>query len=203
MPDTGTTSAAYDRILRKSVHMAAGAGALALKFAPYPIALGALLIAVAMSFAPAKWIPFFRKFAKPEDVRAGGLIGVRYYFIAVALVVAIWGRTNPEVPTVAWLILAVADGLSGIVGRKDALPVPYNRGKTSIGSLAFFVSAFGCVIFTYFWFGVAISDAQIFSALVIALATAFLESLPALVDDNLLVGVASGILAYFSGLLIK
>lgn len=203
MSGAGASSVTYNRVLRKAIHILAGAGALTLKFIPYPAMVGAAVAAVALSFIPGKWIPFYQKFAKPEDVRAGGLIGVRYYFIAVALVIAIWGRANPEIPTAAWLILAVADGLSGIVGRKNALPIPYNRSKTSVGSIAFLASAFGCVMFTYAWFGVPIADAQVFSALVIALATAFVESLPPVVDDNLMVGVASGILLYLSNVLIK
>ncbi|MFN3466789.1 MAG: haloacid dehalogenase-like hydrolase [Candidatus Brocadiales bacterium] len=87
---------------------------------------------------------------------------------------------------VIW-ILAFADTASTLVGRAwKGRPLPYNRSKSMVGSLTFFLVACLCS-FPYL---------PPVSALYVALTSSFLESLP-LGDDNISMPIGSGAVLMF------
>lgn len=85
------------------------------------------------------------------------------------------------------ITLAIGDAFSGLVGYyfgKNKLP--YNPKKTLEGSLAFFLSSFLILsVFTY-----------PFEALLVALVSAIVESLPLRLDDNFTIPLISSFIAY-------
>lgn len=85
------------------------------------------------------------------------------------------------------LILAVGDTAAGFVGRRmGRWKNPINPKKTIEGSLAFFAtSVFAAMLFV---------PTQI--AIVVAFATAVVESLPMKINDNLAVPLSAGVVMY-------
>jgi dolichol kinase len=75
------------------------------------------------------------------------------------------------------LVLGLADALSTVVGLKGRVRLPYNKGKSVEGTVAFFLAALPA----WYFIGPA--------AVPLALAAAVAESLPAL-EDNLTVPAA-------------
>ncbi|HHT9119145.1 MAG TPA: haloacid dehalogenase-like hydrolase [Candidatus Hypogeohydataceae bacterium YC41] len=89
---------------------------------------------------------------------------------------------------VIW-ILAFADSAATIVGKVwKGRPLPYNRSKSVVGTLAFFLVACFCSF-------LCLSPIP---ALSVALVSSFLESLP-LRDDNISLPLGSGIVLMFLG----
>ena len=95
----------------------------------------------------------------------------------------------PLIACVAIAILAVADSMATIVGRLyGKIRIPYNHKKSLDGCAAFFITAFIC----------AVIYIPIKSALIVALVSCIIESLP-VEFDNLTVPLGTGL---FLGLLI-
>ncbi|HHT9132713.1 MAG TPA: diacylglycerol/polyprenol kinase family protein [Candidatus Tripitaka californicus] len=87
---------------------------------------------------------------------------------------------------VIW-ILAFADTAATLVGKTwKGRPLPYNRSKSVMGSLAFFLVAYLCSL-------LCLSP---MSALPVALTASILESLP-LKDDNISTPLGSGAVLMF------
>ena len=95
-----------------------------------------------------------------------------------------------QVALVVIWILAFADTAATLIGKTwKGRPLPYNRSKSVMGSLAFFLVAYLCSL-------LCLSP---ISALPVALTASFLESLP-LKDDNISTPLGSGVvLMFFTG----
>jgi dolichol kinase len=100
------------------------------------------------------------------------------FWYAIGALFALSFIPTPEKAVSAIMMLAIADGLSTIVGSYGKHPLPYNCKKSIEGTLAFFASG----LLTYFLIGPV--------ALPLALFAAAVESLDLPIDDNLSVPVA-------------
>lgn len=137
--------------------------------------------------------------------REGGrrelLQGPLYYAVTITIVTLFFWRNSP-VGVVAVANLCAGDGFADIVGRKYGTQrLPYNRSKSVIGSIAFFVMAslasMGFVAY-FSAFGFFPATANIYLATIgVSLASAIAESLPLPLDDNFtvpFVAIAAGML---------
>lgn len=108
-------------------------------------------------------------------------VGYGSAWLIVGFLLAITFLENMEqTMSIIW-ILGVGDGLSTIVGINGKHKLPYNKKKTIEGSLALFISS----VLTYFLIGPV--------AILLAIATTIVESLPIPLDDNAaipIVGIA-------------
>lgn len=129
-----------------------------------------------MKIALVHW--FEERFERSDAPLPGW--GSACYAAGVLMLLTFLGNVNEIAAAV--FILAVGDGLSTIVGRKGRVKLPYNRGKTLEGALAFFVSSLPAWYF--------IGPAAIPLAAVAGLA----ETLPKM-EDNLVVPLVS--IAFF------
>jgi phytol kinase len=123
----------YRRRLRKLIHILAGLPSFLLAYVSYPIALACALAAVTAAFMLRPEHPWLRMLVKPEDIQQHRISGVRHYFIAVLILIAVFGLHHPLIAAAGWLALAWGDGAAGLVGRKDAMKLPWSSRKTVIG----------------------------------------------------------------------
>lgn len=127
------------------------------------------------------------------------LNGVRLYPVVVSLAY-VGFHGYPHVATTAFVVMAVGDAFSGIVGgffgkRK----LSWNRAKTFEGLIAFFLPAWGAATYFLHLYGVKgleswAACAQV--ALVASAAGALVESIYLRIDDNVTVIVASSAAAW-------
>lgn len=127
--------------------------------------------------------------------REGGkrelLHGPLYYAITITVATLFFWRDSP-VGICAITTLCAGDGFADILGRKyGTCKLPYNSSKSFVGTLGFFVFASlastGYVaIFSAFGFFTATAK-MYFATVGVVLASAFAESLPLPIDDNITV----------------
>ena len=204
----------YNRTARKLLHIVGGAGALALPYIPYSVALGAAAgaMALALLLRPrhAWWL---RVLSKPADRIRGVITGVRGYCAVLLLLIVLWPLlaqlTDDSMRYVmfGWLALALGDGLAGLVGPGPSVSVtvPWNKQKTwwgmlacYLGVLVAYLAAFACP-----WPGTLAHPLALAwqVAIPVAVIIALLESLATAVDDNYIVGIGSPLLALALGIL--
>jgi uncharacterized protein (TIGR00297 family) len=175
--------------LRKTIHIAIGFAAVSLKWLPWRYA--ALIAAVAVL---VNWLLLHRIVGKSVARHERGYdLGIVLYPAAVCALIIIF-NWHIEIAAVAWVLLAFGDGFATLIGRAVPLaPLPWNRQKSWGGVLGFIVfggaAAFAIAMFFGGYPGTI--------ALVVAiLASAFAESLPLGLNDNIVVPfVAGGALA--------
>ena len=133
--------------LRKSAHILFGLPALRSKFIPPPwqVYCAGFLALIAWQLRPHG--PFIAAMSRPAELRDGVMWGVRYYF-GTLFIVSLFFPFSPEILVATWLVLALADGLSAIVGGPLSPPVPRNLGKRLYGMIACFFGASARLIFT-------------------------------------------------------
>jgi len=108
---------------------------------------------------------------------------------------------RPYIGAAGFAVLAVGDALSNLVGRKiGGLPMPHNPGKTFFGSLSFWLGGGLAAWLLMLWNGAPdppySAIVLLAFALVGALLCAFIESLPPIVDDNLLITWVAGVVFF-------
>jgi uncharacterized protein (TIGR00297 family) len=169
--------------LRKAVHIAFGFGAIALRWVPWRIA--AVICAVAIV---GNWLLLHRVFGKRVARHERGFdAGILLYPLAVGLLVITF-NWHLEIAAVAWAILAFGDGFATIIGR--AMPIatlPWNRAKSWGGFLAFIVLGGAAAVGIAVFFG----GPPIWITLVAVVVSAFVESMPTGIDDNITVPLAA------------
>jgi uncharacterized protein (TIGR00297 family) len=188
--------------LRKLLHIAFGALALTLKVLNWRIAA-----LIALAAAVGNWLLLHRLVGKRVARHERGWdVGIVLYPIAVLGLIVVFNR-HLEIAAIAWVILAVGDGMANLVGRSSgglqpAVPgsasrsgaLPWNREKSWMGLLAFIAFGFPAAWGTAYSFGAV----NLLAIGVAVLAAALVESLPLRVNDNLSVPlVAAGTLAAF------
>ncbi len=120
--------------------------------------------------------------------------GIRLYPVAVCLAYVLFHK-NPFVATTGFVVMAVGDAFSGIVGGfLGKRKLPWNQAKTVEGLVAFFVTAWGaatCFLYLHGAEGLEtwVACAQV--ALVASAAGALAESVYLRLDDNLTVTAAA------------
>jgi uncharacterized protein (TIGR00297 family) len=171
--------------LRKSIHIAFGFGAIALKWLPWRIAAAVCAVAVV-----GNWLLLHRIVGRGVARHERGYdVGIILYPLAVGLLIVTF-NWHLAFAALAWAILAFGDGFATLTGRAAPFaPLPWNREKSWGGFLAFLVA--GSIG--------AIGIARLFGApsipivLVTVLVCALVESLPTGVNDNLTVPFAAAV----------
>lgn len=179
-----------NEILRKSIHIAFGIFALALRWLPWWAAALVCAFAVAGNFVLLHRI-VGRSVARHER---GWDFGIVIYPAAVLALVVVF-RNRIEIAGAVWAVMAFGDGFATVIGRLVRGPkLPWNRDKSLAGFLAFVV--FGS-IGTYFVFLFLQTALTLFSPLLIVVLTvvacAIAESLATNIDDNVTVPLTGGI----------
>jgi phytol kinase len=196
---------AYNRRFRKAIHVLAGFPAFILKFlTPSQVFAFVLAMAVVSFLLRPNW-PFLRNLAKPEDMAARGIRGVRNYFVTVLLLAALFGARYPELVTAGWLALAWGDGAAGLVGSKQNAKLPWSRTKTVVGFVACACFVYLAMISALIWHRSATGFLAAWPAqaalLAIALVIAAAESAEQRLDDNYIVGLGTAGLMWVASIM--
>lgn len=125
---------------------------------------------------------FFKPIMKPAEYNGSkALSGMSYMFLGF-LITAIFFAPNKVI--VSWLILVVSDSSASIIGQRYGAQTQY--GKSILGSVVFFVSAFVVYLIASGFFGLHLHFiTTIFAIFVTTLAEFYSKKLN--VDDNFLV----------------
>ena len=171
--------------LRKSIHIAAGFGAIALKWIPWRIAAALCVLGVI-----ANWLILHRIVGKRVARHGRGFDGGIVLYPAVIGLLIVVFNWHIEIAAIAWAILAFGDGFATITGHRAPIaPLPWNRKKSWGGFIAFLVTGAAAAI------GIAILYGGPALTVVIAavVVSAFVESMPTGVDDNITVPIAAAV----------
>ena len=142
-----------------------------------------------------------RRLWRLEELARGASLGMPYYTLAL-LAVALVFRLHPEVVAATWGLLALGDGAATLVGLGlGRRPLPWNPHKTWLGSLAYGVAGGAAAAALLLWTehhtgGNAPPAFLLTVACLAALVSAFLESLPQELDDNLWVPPLTALLLW-------
>jgi uncharacterized protein (TIGR00297 family) len=170
--------------LRKSIHVAFGLGAIALRWLPWRIAAAICALAII-----GNWLVLHRVVGRRVARHMRGYdAGIMLYPLAVGVLIVLL-HWNIELAAIAWAILAFGDGFATLTGR--AFPsrrLPWNGQKTWAGFGGFIVAASVAAIGIAWLFGRP-SIAVVMAAVVVS---ALVESLPTGIDDNISVPFAAG-----------
>ena len=185
-------------LARKAVHVAIGGIAFAVRPLGLVASLAAALLAVLHN---AFLLPRYggKRLWRAAESAGGFSLGIVLYPITVLLLLAIYAR-RLEVATAVWGLLAFGDGMAGIagplLGRSN--PLPWNRGKSWAGSLAYFLCGGAAAYALLLWTAPG-RYPPAFALAVAAVAAGFaaaLESLPQGLDDNLGVPLVTSVLLF-------
>lgn len=180
-----------NEVLRKSLHIAFGFFAFALKWLPWWAAAGVAAAAVA-----SNWLVLHRVVGRRVARHERGFdAGIVLYPVAVLLLIVVF-RDALHYAAIGWALLAFGDGVATLAGK--ALPIarlPWNRDKSVGGLLSFLIAGSVAAIAVGWW----MDYRQPLVILVAALAAAIVETLPLRVDDNLTVPFAAGIALIIAG----
>jgi uncharacterized protein (TIGR00297 family) len=177
-----------NELLRKSLHIGMGFGALLLLRIPWRYAA---LIGVAGIIG--NWLLLHRVVGRRVSRNERGWdVGIVLYPFAVTVLIIVF-HWHIEIAAVAWVLLAFGDGFSTLIGERLPLaPLPWNPRK-SFGGLAAFVLFGGAAAFAIARLFGAPQEVAIAAAV---LVSAIVESLPLGLDDNVTVPfAAAGMLA--------
>jgi uncharacterized protein (TIGR00297 family) len=170
---------------RRLVHL--GSGALAFSLAYLTILQAAALAGAAILFN-ALVLPriggqaLFRDGERRHPIASGILL----YPVAVLLLILLFGW-RMEVAAAGWVIMAAGDPAAAAAGRRWGVrPLPWNPGKTVLGSAAFVLAAAFAASAILIAMGRPPGQA-LGLAVPTALFAAFIESLPWRLNDNLTV----------------
>ena len=170
--------------LRKSIHIAVGLGAIALKWTPWRIAAGLCAVAVI-----ANWLLLHRLVGRGVARHERGWdVGIILYPLAIGILIVTF-NWHLELAAVAWAILAFGDGFSTLSGRAAPIrPLPWNPAKSWGGFIAFLVTGAIAGIGIAMLYG----GPSILVVLVAVAISAIVESLPTGIDDNVTIPLAAG-----------
>src|ERR1051325_1902609 len=175
--------------LRKTIHIAVGLGAFALKWIPWRYAA-----LIAAAFVAINWLVLHRVAGRRAARHERGWdAGIVLYPAAVCALIVVF-NWHIEIAAAAWALMAFGDGFATLIGRSMPIaPLPWNGEKSGGGVVA-------CLLFG----GAAALAIPMFydghprleALLLVLVASAFAESLPLGLNDNIVVPlVAGGVLA--------
>jgi uncharacterized protein (TIGR00297 family) len=184
---------------RRVVHVACGAFALLLRFLSWPQAAALAITAFLFNWQVLPRL-FGRSMWRSADVARGYPVGILAYPLAVLGLVLVF-RDRLWMAAAGWGILAVGDGMAGLVGQLAGGPrLPWNERKGWAGLVAFVVFGTAAAAFLAAWAGrLALDPAAphwprtLGVALALALFCALVESLPTTLDDNVTVPLATAL----------
>jgi uncharacterized protein (TIGR00297 family) len=169
--------------LRKSIHIAAGFGVIALHYFTWQICA---VVALAATFS--NWLLLHRLFgrgvARHERGWDGGIV---VYPLCVLILILIFQQHSIFI-AIPWTILAFADGFATLAGKRFPIrPLPWNANKSLGGSLTFLVVGIAAAVATSVYFDYD----KLAVAIAAAIVAAIVESLPLGVNDNITVPFAA------------
>jgi len=182
---------------RRIVHVSCVAFALLLRWLTWPQA--ALVALAAFVF---NWLVLPRLFGRgmwrSADVARGYPIGILAYPLAV-LALILFFRDRLWMAAAGWGILAVGDGMAGLVGQLAGGPrLPWNPRKGWTGLVAFVLCGAAAAAFLSAWVARLPLEADalhwphtVGAAFALAAVCALVESLPTTLDDNVTVPLAT------------
>jgi len=186
-------------LARRVVHVACVGFALLLRFLTWP---QAALLALAAFFFNWQVLPrlFGRGMWRKADLARGYPVGILAYPLAVLGLVLVF-HDRLWMAAAGWGILAVGDGMAGLVGQATGGPrLPWNASKSWAGVVAFVLFGTAAAGFLAAWTVRAPLAAlaahwprTIGVALALALVCALVESLPTTLDDNVTVPLATAL----------
>ena len=178
--------------LRKSLHIAFGLFAFALKWLPWWAAAAVALAAVLGNRLALHRI-FGRSVARDER---GFDTGIVAYPIAVLLLILVF-RERLHYAAIAWVLLAFGDGAATLAGRSARIAsLPWNRAKSWGGFLAFVLAGGAGAFAVSWWLGYRDIEVIVIAILVAAVV----ETLPLGVDDNITVPFAAAVALTVAGI---
>ena len=183
---------ATNETLRKSLHIAFGFFAFALKWLPWWAAAAVCVAAIA-----GNWLLLHRLVGRHVARHERGYdAGIVLYPVAVLLLVLVF-HDRLHYAAIAWAMLAFGDGVATLAGKRVPLArLPWNRGKSWGGLAAFLIAAAAGGIAVGFFLGYR----EPVAIVVAALAAAIAESLDLRVDDNIVVPFAAAVALVVAGL---
>ena len=190
-------SLARGELARRLVHVSCVAFALLLRWLSWPQAAALAVTAFVFNWQVLPRL-FGRSMWRSADLARGYPVGILAYPLAVlGLVLAFHDRL--WMAAAGWGILAVGDGMAGLVGQLASGPrLPWNDRKGWAGLLAFGVFGAAAAAFLSAWAGLLPLDPgaphwprTLGVAVGLALACALVESLPTTLDDNVTVPLAT------------
>ena len=171
--------------LRKSLHIAFGLGAFALRWIPWWLAA-----IVALAAVLGNWLLLHRVVGNQVSRHERGYdAGIILYPVAVLALILVF-RDQLPLAGVAWITLAFGDGFATLIGK--ALPIgslPWNRGKSWGGLIAFLFAGSVAGAALSVWLG-GPPLRFVFAAVI---AGAFVETWSLGADDNITVPFASAV----------
>ena len=171
--------------LRKSIHIAVGFGAVALRFLTWQMAA-----VVALAGTLGNWLLLHRLFgrgvARHERGWDGGIV---VYPLCVLILILLFQQHSVFI-AIPWTILAFGDGFTTLIGRHFPIrTLPWNPNKSLGGSLTFLIIGSAAAVATAIFF----QWDRIAIAIAAAVVAAIVESLPLHVNDNITVPFAAAV----------
>ena len=181
-----------NEVLRKSLHIAIGFGALTLKWLPWHIAAAVCLAAVF-----SNWLLLHRVFGTRVARHERGFDEGTILYPAAVLVLVVVFRNQLHYAAIAWAMLAFGDGVATLAGKWVRIAsLPWNRDKSWGGLIACFIAAAIAGIAIAHW----MDYRHPVVVLIAAAAAAVTESLALHVDDNVTVPFAAAVALMVAGI---
>ena len=169
--------------LRKSVHVAVGFGAIALKYLTWQLAAVVAVVGVL-----GNWLLLHRLVGRGVARHERGWDpGIVIYPFSVLILILLF-QQHAVFIAIPWTILAFGDGFATLIGR--VLPIrrlPWNPEKSLGGTLTFLILGTAAALATAVFF----EYDHLAAAIAAAIVAAIVESLPLHVNDNISVPFAA------------
>ncbi len=181
-----------NELLRKSLHIAFGFGAFALKWLSWEVAALVCVVAIV-----SNWLVLHRLVGRTVSRHERGYdAGIVLYPVAVLLLILVF-RHQLHFAAIGWALLAFGDGVATLAGKAmGGAKLPWNRDKSWAGLLAFFLAGYAMSLAVAYWLDYRAPVV----VLMAALAAAITESLALGIDDNLTVPFAAAVALVIAGI---
>ena len=178
---------------RKIVHMSMLSFAFLLPYLTWTQAAGCALLALLFNLVVLPRLDVDLRKSTATAPPAGVWTGIVIYPISVLVLILLY-RHAMYVVGATWAILALGDGLAGVVGSAWRGPtLPWDREKTWSGFLAFLVAGTaGAYVLTRWTAPTLAPDFALGVCAATALVGALVESAPIRLDDNATVPLVAG-----------
>jgi uncharacterized protein (TIGR00297 family) len=183
---------ATNELLRKSLHIAFGFGAFALKWLSWEMAAMVCVVAIV-----SNWLVLHRLVGRRVSRHERGYdAGIVFYPVAVLLLILVF-RHQLHFAAIGWALLAFGDGVATLAGKgMGGVKLPWNPDKSWAGLVAFFIAGGAMAIAVAYW----LDYREPVVVLIAALAAAITESLALAIDDNLTVPFAAAVALIIAGI---
>ncbi len=193
--------------IRQVVHITMGGFALLLRYLTWPQAAVMATSALVFNLFVLPRVGG-RALYRPVDAARGYPPGILLYPLAVLLLVLVF-PTRPDIVAAAWGILACGDGFATLAGQRIAgAPLPWNRGKTVAGTIAFAAAGGVAAVLLARWTAPAVQPPPdprflLWAPLAAASVAALVETIPVRLDDNISVPAAAAVVLWTSSLVTR